>query len=271
MIIEKYKSLFEKLEVYIFSFRDNIESFNLDIYGHKIKDENIFDCTQTSSENFYLLLRQMDKLTFGDQGMAMDGWMYFDCSAMPGAIIGFGLNQETLPNELKSKLEIPKDYKGIIPISMFIAIPMLGNKWFGHNLSSLKSILGNDYAGLGLLTKLIGIHALKIKTLYGATQWGSAAIHIHAKLAPMELVTSRTPVHTHPNSLCYKSIYQEDEFLNILHGKENKREKEDFLLEKDDIKKQSEIQNLIESGKTYTITNQPVHKDGEVFYKIKKS
>lgn len=269
MIAEKFLTLLSNLEIYIFSFKDNFEYFNNEPLGFEIKNENKFDCTSLESKTFYSLLRQMDAITFGGQGMAMEGWMYFDCSAMPGSIVGFGIDQEHLPVELLDKLNIPKLYKGIIPISMFIAIPMLGNNWFGHNLSSLKSILGDKYSGLGLLTKAVGIEVMKITSMYGATQWGSAAIHIHTQLADLQLITSKTPVHTHEHSFCYKSLYTTESIVEALSGRPKEAMKSSkFKIKDSDRKKQFYIQQQIESGVEYTITGRPIHENGDVYYRI---
>src|SRR5690606_33009592 len=95
-----------------------------------------------------------------------------------------------------------------IPISFYIAIPTVQpGQWFGHNLSSLNNSLPKKYPGLGIMTKALGIKLMQIEVMYGATQWGNPAIHVHSQLAPMEILSSYTPVHTHPNSLCYRSVY----------------------------------------------------------------
>ncbi len=265
---QNIKNLLSKLEPFIFTFKNNIPHFNLKPFDRSIS--NIYDCSSTESESFYNLLRNMDKLTFGDQGMAMEGWVYFDCSAMPGAIVGLGLNVKDLDRELIQKLDIPKDYKGLVPLSMFIAIPMVGDSWFGHNLCSLKSELGEDYRGLGILTKAMGIEVMKIKTMYGATQWGSHAINIHSKLAPMQLISSHTPVHTHKNSLAYKSVYSKERTEKVLNGDIDKVEY-DFLISSKDLEKQKVIQKLIESGDEFFLVGKPDYKENEILYKIIKA
>jgi hypothetical protein len=270
MISEQYLTLLNNLEPYIFSFGDNFQYFNLSAFGTEIKDEYLFDCTKTCSKDFYDLLRQMDAITFGDQGMAMEGWMYFDCSAMPGSITGFGINQNHLPDSLKDKIKIPNGYKGIVPISMFIAIPMLGNSWFGHNLSSLKSILGSEYAGLGLLTKAVGIEIMKITSMFGATQWGSPAIHIHSQLDDMELVTSNTPVHTHENSFCYKSNYSTEKMIKALSGEKRVPINTDIELKSNDLAFQKSLQKRIEKGEKLFINGRPYFDNSEIIYSIKQ-
>ena len=270
MISEQYLKLLEHLEIYVFSFGENFKFFNNTPLNLKVDEHNYFDCTKTSSKSFYHLLKQMDAITFGDQGMAMEGWMYFDCSAMPGSIVGLGIKQDKLPKILRDKIQIPKDYDGIIPVSMFIAIPMIGDNWFGHNLSSLKSVLGSSYAGLGLLTKVIGVEVMKIKSMFGATQWGSPAIHIHTQLDDMELVTSNTPVHTHENSLCYKSVYSTEKMIRALSGHKRISKVAEIQLDSDDLTFQIALQKRIEKGEKFHINGRPIQENLKITYPIKQ-
>ncbi len=267
MIAKKYTSLLDKIEPFIFSNSENRDFMRTNVFGREVS--NFIDCKSTSAEPFFNLLKQMDALAFGDQGMAMEGWVYFDCSAMPGAIVGFGLRAEDLPEELSSKFSIDAHYRGLIPISMFIAIPTMNNFWFGHNLSSLRANLGDDFRGLGLLTKILGIKVLKIEKMYGATQWGSPAINIHSKLAPMLLKSAKTLVHTHNNTLSYFSDYTNIDA--VLAGKETANEPYDFLVKAGDEKMHLALQNRIEQGEELILFDKPMSKDGEVFYKIKVS
>ena len=267
MIAKKYQELFDKLTPFIFSYKDNLEFFDLNALGQTIHSDYHFDPTYNSSLDFYAYLRQMDALTFADQGMCMDGWVYFDCATMPGAIVGFGVKAKELPKKLRQYFKKAKD-DTFIPVSMFIAIPMLGNKWFGHNLSSLKSKLGDEYKGLGLLTKAFGIQVLKINEMYGATQWGSHAINIHSRLADMELITSSTIVHSHKNTLCYRSYYNREKILSALAKDEARSRKEDFSISNHDILAQESLQVKIENKEAFTLIGKPIYEDESVYYKV---
>lgn len=268
MIAKKYKQLLDKIEPFVFSNSENKAFMNTNFYESEVSQ--FFDCKSTSAEPFYQLLRTMDKLAFSEQGMAMEGWVYFDCSAMPGAIVGFGVRKEVLPEDLREKFSIPKSYTGLVPISMFIAIPTMNNFWFGHNLSSLRSRMGDSYKGLGILTKVLGIKVLKIEKMYGATQWGSAAIHIHSKLAPMLLKSAKTLVHTHSNTLSYFSDYSDVD--SVVSSKENSSEEEynyDFLIGANDDDAHLALQAKIENGEEFTLLGKPISEGDKVFYKIK--
>lgn len=277
MIAKKYQLLLNKLTPFIFTYKDNLKYFNLKALDKDIESKNCFDPTFVSSGTFYSHLRKMDALSFGEQGMSMDGWVYFDCATMPGAIVGFGIPAGELPNKLKQEFFKARnlDPTELVPISMFIAIPMVGGKWFGHNLSSLKSQLGNEYSGLGLLTKAYAVEVLKITEMYGATQWGSAAINIHSKLADMELISSHTLVHSHTNTLCYRSFYKLERILKVLSQSHYDEQKEnqydyDFKVESSDLERQKELQSHIEQGQEYTLVGKPIYRDSEVSYRVRR-
>lgn len=256
-----------QLYPYVLSYKNNFSSFNLELPSES--KVVLYDCTHTNSSSFFEALRTLDKVSFGDQAMVMDKWVLYDCAAMPGAITGYCVKKNELgkiTHESSFLNEFKIDSRSeFIPISMFIAIPMLeSHSWFAHNLCSIGSRIG--IKGLGLRTKELGINILNIRELYGATQWGSSAIHIHSQLADMRLVTSHTPNHTHQNSLTYKSSYGE----NFSSSKEKRIcDDYDFLIAHNDHEKQKQLQQDILAGKEYYICGRPIVSDGLSHYPIK--
>lgn len=258
MITQKYKNILSIAKPYLFCNKKNTESFDLTPLGVSIQDDLIFDCLKTSSEKFFNLITKMDEISFGEQGMGMDRWVLYDCSAMPGAIFGLAISADEVSDDLKAKLGIEKSYVGFVPISMYIAIPTVEpGHWFGHNLSSLNSELEGRFPGLGLLTKVMGLLTLKIDKQYGATQWNSAAIHIHAQLAPLKLLTAITPAHSYRNSLTYIANYDKDTLLGVLSGKMITRPEESFELDGEDVTMLERMQQKIENGTNYYICGRP--------------
>jgi hypothetical protein len=271
MITQKYKSILDKLEPYLFCNSRNTQEFNLKPLGIEIKQELIFDCMKTESAQFFDLITKMDNLTFGDQGMGMDRWVLYDCSAMPGAIFGLAIRVNELESQLREKMNIPSSYQGYVPLSMYIAIPTAQPKhWFGHNLSSLNGQLENKIPGLGLLTKAMGILTMKIEKQYGATQWNNPALCIHAKLAPLELLTSYTPIHTHKYSLTYLAHYSEQQILDVLNNREVSRPTQSFSLSGDDKEQIQKIQKEIEIGDKFWICEPPTIANELSTYSIYK-
>jgi hypothetical protein len=219
-MLRKYHNLISILEPFIITSPRNQISFN-SVLGIPINKNLIFNPLSTSSTNFINKVYQMDQMTFGTQGMGMDKWVFFDCSAMPGAVFGYAIHSSKLSKKDQQLLSIGNNE--YFPLSMYIAIPTLEkDTWFGHNLSSLNKKLEIDLSGLGLLTKCSALETLRIKKLNGATQWNSPALYIHLKIAEIELLSSFTPIHDKENTLCYSCNFENVE--SILSGNCKQRE-----------------------------------------------
>jgi len=271
MIETRYQEILKNVEPYLLGNPKSFENYSMSFFNKSIKSENQFNCLSQNSVPFFELLHTLDHISFGDQGMGMDKWVFFDCAAMPAGVFGFGLYAHQLPLSYLQLIKLDKNYKGLVPISMYMAIPTTHtDHWFGHNLSSLSRYLDLSYKGLGLLTKASAARVFKINQCYGATQWGSHAIEIHSQLANMELRAARLSSHSHANSLCYLSDYSEENILKALSGKRNEAYEYDFLLSPSDTEKQIELNESIESGERYEICGRPIHQNGDVFYPIRK-
>jgi hypothetical protein len=108
----------------------------------------------------------------------------------------------------------------MVPISMWVAIPCAeSGAWFGHNLSSANGV-GSDFrmAGLGTLTKALGIALTRLDTQYGATQWSSLSLGLHLTFGPLQLVSAYTPAHTHPRTFTYRVCPNEVSLKKCLQG-----------------------------------------------------
>jgi hypothetical protein len=272
MIAKRYQNILRKVEPYILGNPKVIHNYQLDVFNKSFNSNEIMDCLDTKNLDFFNLIHKLDAITFGDQGMGMDKWVFFDCAAMPAGIIGFALKREDTPEILVKAFDLDDDYEGLVPISMYMAIPTSDRgRWFGHNLSSLKRFLGADYKGLGLLTKAYACKVFGIENCYGATQWGSPALEIHTQLSPMKLRASHLPAHTHENSLCYLSVYNDENLELALSGERRIVDHYDFLLKADDLDKQIMLQSDIEKGAEFHIVGRPLHGEKGIFYPIIES
>jgi hypothetical protein len=254
MIAQKYQKTLSKIKPYIFTFGKNLDSFNLNPFGIPISQELIFDCSKISSASFFDLITKMDAITFGGQGMGMERWVLYDCSAMPGAIFGFAIPASQLNERVKQQMQLDDKHEGYVPISMFIAIPMSRPKhWFGHNLSSLNTQLDNQLPGLGLLTKAFGLKCMRIAHQYGATQWNNPALNIHIKLSALELITVYTPIHTHKHTLTYLAHYTDESLHAVLADQERPYETSSLILSGKDYEHMQLLQTRIEKGERFTL------------------
>lgn len=251
---------FHSLKPFIFSHALSWKDFDLSL------KPCLYDCLKLESLEFFNLLYRLDDLAFGGQGMGMERWTFFDCGAMPGGIFGFALEKEKLPDSFLKKMKVPSSYKGLVPISMFIAIPTVQKStWFGHNLSSFGREIG--IKGLGLKTKAYGLISFQIEEMYGATQWGSPAIAIHSRLSEMKLLSSYTPIHSHPNSFTYYSEYSKTDLLKSLDKRREPRQSTERLGESD-TKRQREIQEMIENGEKFIMVAAPEKREDGWVYPI---
>lgn len=283
-IHEKYQYILDQTEPFLLGNPDNFSAYALEVFEKSFAPENLKSCLELRNQKFFSLVQRLDSLTFGDQGMGMDKWVFFDCSAMPAGIFGFGIQRERLPKEflelmfgsssgsISGSLKFDDSYDGLVPISMYMCIPTSdGGRWFGHNLSSLNSFLGHAYPGLGLLTKAFACRVFGVGQCYGATQWGSSALEIHTQLGDMLLKAATLPAHTHSNSLCYISDYCEENILLALSGKKRVANNYDQLLGAKDILAQEKLHMEIEKGLEVAISGRPIRREGEegIFYPLR--
>lgn len=266
---KKYQTILSELEPFLLGNPKGFENYDLNVFGKQFKPENLKNCLSAANAEFFGLIHRLDSLTFGHQGMGMDKWVFFDCSAMPAGIFGFGIKKEKLNQDFLEMLAVKEDYEGLVPVSMFMAIPTSDRgRWFGHNLSSLNSFMRHKYPGLGLLTKAFACRAFKIEWCYGATQWGSSALEIHSQLSNMKLKASYLPAHTHPNSLCYLSHYSLENIEGALSGKKREAASWDLMLNSKDFPRQKKMQQDIERGLGVEICARPLHEGSDVFYPV---
>jgi len=195
--------ILSQAQPFIVSTRLNLPNADLAPLG--VATRWVIDPLVSSNAEFFFQLQRLDRLTFGPEGMPMARWVFTNMAELPGFIYGFAIPVTELSTAERVVLEVPAGYRGPVSISMYIAVPTrAAGVWFGHNLASLNSLLpARDLKGLGTLTKVLGLAAFRAETAMGATQWKSKALHIHARLGPLRLLTAWTPAHSIPQSLTY--------------------------------------------------------------------
>jgi hypothetical protein len=238
-------------------------------FGVEIPRENWINPLALGSEAFLLILQTLDARTFGPEGMPMPRWVFFDCSEMPGAIFGMGRRVEDLSEEAREVLEVPDDYQGIVPFSMYIAIPMSKpGAWFGHNLCSISPTLPKEgLKGLGSFTKSVALRCFGVEEFYGATQWDSTALFIHSKFGPLHLQTAYTPAHSEEFTLTYYFEVTERGLRNAAgeKGLDMERPEPDFFLHRTDESGIIDLQDAIEAGEQFVIPSSPIPASSEGF------
>jgi hypothetical protein len=239
----------------------NLPHYDLCPFGLEIPPANVFNPLHMGSERFLHLLEKLDALTFGPEGMPMPRWVFYDGSELPGGIMGFARPAQQLSPKQRTTLGIDAGEGGLVPFSMYIAIPMLPKgDWMGHNLASFNSVFPEaNLAGLSSLTKAFGLRVYRTRTLYGATQWDSHALSIHAKFGPLDLITAYTPAHSEPMTLTYR-VPITGVGLRQASGDPTAvvvRPRIEFWLESDDVEQACRLQDEIEAGARYRIVDRP--------------
>lgn len=266
---EKYKNILNDLDIYVFGNPMHFKFLSHEFFGKKIARAHMFDCTNQKTAFFMDRLQKLDGLSFGTTSMAMERWMFYDCAAMPSCIIGLGIPADLASEKTRELFGITDESdETLIPLSMYIALPsMKEGHWFGHNLCSLSSKI-NQYYGLGLLTKAMGICLYDARHLMGATQWTSEALSLHTQLADMYLLTSFTPNHSKENTLTYYSHYTDETIELALSGQKREAEQESFWIDVKDLSSQKDLQQKIEKGGIYFIGGRAMKKEKGLFYPI---
>ena len=269
----KYQKILKECEPFLLTYPENLKCYDLSPFGISIKKENLYSCIDSRKSIFFDLLHRLDGLSFGQVGMPMDKWVFFDCGEMPGGIFGFQVDVHYLPEDAKNEYQVPAGYQGPIPICMYIAIPMASNgSWFGHNLFTANRVLGNKgFPGIALLCKAFGVKVLKINKMFGATQWDSPSLNIHLQLADMAIYSSYTPAHSFCKTMTYVSYYTDQSSIAALSGKERVALKYDLLFDGEDEEALIQMQKEIEEKKfQYTIVGRPIMKGEKRFLPLIK-
>jgi hypothetical protein len=270
--------LVKSLTPFIVATEPNRAGLNTAPFGLKVARRNRIDPTRMDSEGFCALLQNLDGRTFGPEGMPMDRWVFYDCCYMPGAIFGFGRPVETVPRSTRDLLGVPEGYDGLVPYSMYIAIPMATadldtraegaqpTSWMGHNLASIAPILKDeDLKGLGTITKAIALRAFGVRQFFGATQWDTHALHVHAKFGPLELHTAYTPAHSEAKTLTYAFEVNDNTLLAAMGapGIAFERPAPELWVHPEDVTTMVALQDRIEAGERFVIPTAP-RADGAV-------
>ncbi|MEY3013453.1 MAG: hypothetical protein RIT45_2188 [Pseudomonadota bacterium] len=263
-------ALLDRLQPYVVATPDNLPALDLAPFGLPTPAENLIDPLRAESGAFLDVLHRLDGLTFGPEGMPMPKWVFYDCSELPGAIYGFACPASELWPEARALFALPAGYHGLVPLSMYIAIPMAHRGvWFGHNLASAAPRLReagvpDDLTGLGSLTKGLALRAFGVRHFWGATQWDSKALFIHAKFGALRLATAWTPAHSEPATLTY-GFDVDDACLRASMGDPSVAltvPTPDLWIRSGDLDAMIALQDRIEAGERFVVAGPP-QRDAE--------
>lgn len=199
----RYPGVTEQLIPFVVSAPGNLEAMDLAPFGLAV--EQTVDPLRMGSRRFIERIQTIDRLAFGPRGLHMPQWIFFDGAAVTGAMFGFCIPVSRLERSEREALELDIDEPGLVPLSIYAAIPThRPGLWMGHNLSSLgRRLPRRPLRGLGLLTKALALRAFRARWQCGVTQWGAGALNLHCRFGPLELMSAYTPAHTRADSITY--------------------------------------------------------------------
>jgi hypothetical protein len=266
MLRPRNERLLAELELFVLCPPDNRPHLDLSPFGLSIAEDGFLDPLRDASSPFLERLVSLDRGTFGLGEMPMPRFLFFDASALPSGIIGFAKRAHALSKRSREVLQVPADYRGLVPLSMYIAMPMIEpGAFLGHNLASLAERLPDEgLAGLGRLTKAVTLKALRAKVQVGMTQWDSRALHVHTRMGPLDLLTSWTPAHAEPASMTYRAHLDDAALLHLAGDPDGhvERPKAELWIDSDDTAAMKALQERIENGERFRMVAAPSMLEG---------
>jgi len=272
-MLYRYARILDRCEPYLIATREIAGALDTSPLGVPVPAANRIDPTERKHADFLAMLRLVDSLTFGPFGMVMPPWVFYDCAVMPGAVFGLATRRSGLEPWALEALRVPAGYDGLIPLSVFIAIPMaVGHSkaarangepppaWLLYTCDSMNDPSpGMGPAGMLTLTLALGLRVFPIRTLYGTTQWRSLKLRAYADLGPLELVTAYTPAHSLPRTFTFRTPIDEARLAPLLIGPRTHplAPPPNVLLDVDDVSQLMHVQAELEAGVSYVLVDEP--------------
>ncbi len=228
--------------------------------GVRLGALNRLDPHRAANAPFLTLLQRLDEKNYGPADMALPRWAFYDCGEVPGGLFGFARPVQRLPQSLRDEIGIEPSYRGLVPLSMLLAIPMLSpGEWHVYRLCSVDEAAAEALEGLLLVTLAVGLTVLGVQRAYGAAQWGSSELAAHGRFAPLELLTAWTPAHSHPDTLTWRFEVSPKRVAGALADGPGSAggQRNAGWVEGDDETALRALQARLEAGRRFQITGPP--------------
>jgi hypothetical protein len=268
-MITHYLPILDQLEPFLIAHDGIRGDLQLCPAGIEIPPQNVFHPQHRKNGEFLRMLALVDQLTFGPFGMDMPSWVFYDCAVMPGAVFGLGIRAHKLEPWARDAMKVPADYQGLVPMSQFIAIPILSGfvpgraaprTWLLYTLESMNQVsAGIAPFGTLHLTLFLGLHVFPIEELWGATQWRSPKLDTYADLGPLELRTAYTPAHSLPRTFSFRLTISPEHLTSVLTAPRVHplAPPPNALLDVDDVAALQALQREIEAGLRVEVVGRP--------------
>jgi hypothetical protein len=255
MDLSPYARTLETCEPYLVARPPVLSAIDRRPLGIEIPSANLFDPQHTSGRTFIHLVKRLDALTFGPMGLTMPDWVFYDCAVMPGAVFGFARPAGAVHPWVRRVLEVPDGYDGLVPLSLFIAIPMAHRQaTLVYTLCSVNQAApGSAPEGLWRLTLAGGTAALGRDEIVGTVQWRSPRLGLFSGLGPLELLTAWTPAHDNPTTCTFRCKVDDEARHRLLLADIRDIGDVQRYLDADDHESMRALQAEIEAGRYVAI------------------
>ncbi len=269
-MLYNYADILKRCEPFLIAHRGIQDHLDRSPLGIDIPEGNIIDPQLRRYEGMLGMMRLVDRLTYGPYGMQMPDWVFYDCAVMPGAVFGLGMRVSQLEPWALEAMKVPAGYDGLVPVTQFIAIPMLegfadhdgpiSDTWLMYSMGGINQVSpGMAPPGVFKLTLVMGLSVFPIQTLYGTTQWRSPKLAVYVDLGPIELVTAYTPAHTLPRTLSFRIPIQQQHLDSVLASPRVSPHAPppNAVLDLDNVHELRELQRDIEAGWCVQVVGHP--------------
>ncbi len=222
-------------------------------------DAHLIDPQHVAHGAFLRLVQNLDEHTYGPLALTMPSWVFYDCAVVPGVLFGFARRAADLEPWVRSSLRVPKDYAGLVPVSIFTAIPMVHRKAeLVYTLCSVNQVApGAAPEGLWRLTLAAGTAALATDTIVATAQWRSSQLAIYAGLGPLALQTAWTPAHDIPETATFTVASDGAARARLLSGELPWSNVANRYLDADSRAEMQALQTAIEAGAEVAVVAPP--------------
>jgi len=250
MNLTPYQRTLDACQPYVVARPPVLGAIDLAPLGIEIPAANLFDPQHTAGRAFVNMVKRLDALTFGPMGLDMPDWVFYDCAVMPGALFGFARPARTVDPWIRRVLHVPEDYEGLVPLSIFIAIPMAHREaTLVYTLCSANQAApGAAPEGLWRLTLAAGAAALGRGEIVATCQWRSPRLGLFSGLGPLELLTAWTPAHDNPTTCTFRCAVDTAAIERLLRADIKDVRDVQRYLDADDQSAMQALQREIEEG-----------------------
>lgn len=273
MVLTAYAPVLARHRPYVVATADLLGRLDRAPFGVALAPQDCLDPTRVHSGPFLDLLQRLDALTFGPLGMSMPRWALYDCGELPGFVLGMGAEAADLNPRARRAMQVPKGYEGLVPLSMYITIPMLGQGcWLGHSICSLNEVSpGATRPGLRLLSMALGLRALGAQRVWGSTLWSSPKLEVLSRFAPLRLQAALLPAHSEPASCVFTFEVEPTRFERALSLVRVPAPRVQRSLDIHDMQQLRALQEDLQRGEAWSLVGAPVVQGARVMAPLVRS